>query len=161
MREELVKNDAARNERQSQDGVSIREISVEDAAAVARLTGQLGYPVTVEAMQQRIATLINLRDHVVYAACMGDSVVGWIDVRIAHHLQSEPCGEIGGLVVDRQFRSRGIGALLVATGERWVAEQTIAKIRVRSRIEREAAHRFYLRLNYSRTKTSAVFVKTL
>ncbi len=144
-----------------QDAVSIREISVTDAGAVARLSGELGYPVDLESMKQRIEQLTSLNNHVVYAACVGDKVLGWIDVGIVHHLQAEPCGEIGGLVVDSEFRSRGIGALLVAKGEQWAAERGIAKMRVRSRIAREAAHRFYLRLNYSHLKTSAVFVKTL
>ncbi len=144
-----------------QDNVLIREIAVHDAADVARLTAELGYPVAVETMQQRIKTLINLKDHVLYAACVGGRVLGWIDVRIVHHLQDEPCGEIGGLVVDSDSRSRGIGARLVAKCEEWVAARNIAKIRVRSRIEREDAHRFYLSLNYSLLKTSAVFAKAL
>jgi GNAT superfamily N-acetyltransferase len=143
------------------DTVSIREVEIDDAPAVARLTGELGYPAAVETMRARITALANLKDHVLYAACLDGRVLGWIDVRIVHHLQDEPYGEIAGLVVDRDFRSRGIGALLVAKCEQWTTARGVFNIRVRSRIERDAAHRFYLRLNYSRLKTSAVFVKAL
>src|SRR5690242_11255354 len=111
---------------QGQPDVWIRGVQIEDALAVARLTGELGYPAPLEAIQERIATLISLKDHVVYAACIGDRVLGWIDVRIVYHLQDEPCGEIGGLVVDSQFRSRGIGALLVAKCEQWTVERGVA-----------------------------------
>lgn len=149
------------------DGVAggallIREISVRDAAAAAELSGELGYPATVEAMEQRIRNLSSLKDHAVFVACLPeDRVVGWIDVSITHHLQAETCGEIGGLVVSSAVRSSGIGRRLVAQAERWAAERGVKRMMVRSRVSREAAHRFYERERYSRTKTSAVFSKEL
>ena len=146
--------------------LSIREVRISDAGAVAKLSGELGYPVSIEVMENRIRTLEVLNDHVVYVACVtegvvGCIVVGWIVVGVTHHLQAEPYGEIGGLVVSSEFRSNGIGRQLVATAERWVADRGIAKVLVRSQIAREAAHRFYLREGYSQTKTSAVFSKAL
>jgi GNAT superfamily N-acetyltransferase len=88
-------------------------------------------------------------------------VVGWIEVGIAHHLQSGACGEIGGLIVCSSYEGRGIGRQLVETAERWVASRGITKLVVRSRITRAAAHDFYLGLNFERLKTSAVFKKTI
>jgi GNAT superfamily N-acetyltransferase len=61
--------------------------------------------------------------------------------------------------VSSGFRSRGIGHLLIACAERWAVEQGLKMILVRSRDTREAAHRFYLREGFARTKTSAVFSK--
>ncbi len=139
----------------------IREIAVTDAEAAARLSDELGYPTPLEIMQERIQSLANLKDHKVYVACVPHSVVGWIDVGITHHLQGEPYGEIGGLVVSSSCRSGGIGAQLVARAEEWVLQRGITKMLVRSQIAREAAHRFYLREGYSKTKTSAVFTKAL
>lgn len=141
--------------------MSVREIVVGDAETAARLSEQLGYPTSVEIMQKRIENLANLKDHVVYVACMPNTVVGWIDVGITHHLQGEPYGEIGGLVVSSSCRSGGIGAQLVARAEQWAAQRGITKMLVRSQIAREAAHRFYLREGYAKTKTSAVFTKAL
>ncbi len=141
--------------------LSIREIAFADVAAVSRLSEELGYPTSVEVVQQRIENLAHLKDHVVYVACVPDAVAGWIDVGITHHLQSEPYGEIGGLVVSSSCRSRGIGAELVARAEQWVAERGITKMLVRSQIAREAAHRFYVREGYAKTKISAVFTKAL
>ena len=68
-------------------------------------------------------------------------VVGWIEVSLAHHLQSEPFGLIGGLVVQEGVRGGGIGRRLCQEAERWTREQGIAQIRVTSRSTREAAHR--------------------
>ena len=97
--------------------------------------------------------------HKVFVACEGDVVVGWIDVGVVTHLQSGSYAEIGGLVVTDGHRGRGVGGALVAYAEAWASRQGLSKILVRSQIAREAAHRFYLREGYQRTKTSAVFTK--
>lgn len=141
--------------------ILIREIRDDDAEAAAKLSEELGYPVTTAAMEARIRTLVMKRDRVVYVACQADAVVGWIDIGIVLHLQVEPYGEIGGLVVASACRRGGIGAQLIAYAEQWIRGQGLSRVTVRSQIAREAAHLFYLRQGYERTKTSAVFSKTL
>lgn len=144
------------------DALVLREIALEDADAVARLSGELGYPVSAKEMAARIRARKALPDHVIYVACQAEEdVVGWIDVHISHHLQAAPRAEIGGLVVMSGARSRGIGRRLVAQAERWAAERGLTQMVVRSQIARERAHQFYLREGYQRTKTSAVFSKDL
>jgi GNAT superfamily N-acetyltransferase len=141
--------------------IVIREITQEDAPAAARLSAELGYPVTAESIAPRIDFLLSQPDHVIYVACDFEEVVGWIDVSVVHHLQVEPRAEIGGLVVAAEARNRGVGRELVARAEEWAAERGLTSMLVRSQIKREDAHRFYLREGYARTKTSAVFTKEL
>jgi GNAT superfamily N-acetyltransferase len=143
------------------ENLLIREVTSADATAVALLSAELGYPVSDDAMRQRIESLAARADHVVYVACLGGELVGWIDVGVIHHLQSEPRAEIGGLVVAHEARSSGIGRRLVARAEEWALERGLGSMVVRSQIVREGAHRFYLREGYERTKTSAVFTKKL
>ena len=139
----------------------IREITLEDAAAAAVLSGELGYQVTAEAMRPRIESLLGLSDQTVYVACLSGKVVGWIDLAVSRHLASEPRGEICGLVVSSEVRSCGVGGLLVERAEQWARSRGLTEMLVRSRITREDAHRFYLREGYTRVKTSAVFTKEL
>lgn len=141
--------------------VTIREIVPADAAAAARLSTELGYPVSAAVMDGRIRRLSSLTDHTVFVACIDDSVVAWIDVGAVYHLQAEPSCEIGGFVVSDGFRSAGIGHELIARGEEWARGRGFTRMMVRSQIAREAAHRFYIREGYERTKTSAVFTKSL
>ena len=141
--------------------VQIRPIDTGDAEAAAGLSDELGYPASAGAMEERIRNYTLLPDRVVFVACRDGAVIGWIDVGIVHHLQVEPNGEIGGLVVSHACRSAGIGARLVSRAEEWVKERGVTRMIVRSNIAREAAHRFYLREGYEQTKTSAVFSKTL
>jgi GNAT superfamily N-acetyltransferase len=139
----------------------IREIVPSDAEAAARLSGELGYPASAEAMAQRILRLCGRPYHAVYVVSLDSEVVGWIDLAITSHLQSEPYVEIGGLVVAESARSNGIGGLLVRFAEEWAKAQGVQKILVRSRITRERAHAFYERAGFARVKTSAVFEKMI
>jgi len=145
----------------SAHSLAIRPIEPEDAEAAARLSGVLGYPADTETMGARIARLTGSRDHGVFVACAGDEVIGWIHVSAVEHMQSAPRAEIGGLVVADAWRSGGVGARLVARAEAWARDAGFAELLVRSQIAREAAHRFYLREGFARTKTSAVFSKAL
>jgi GNAT superfamily N-acetyltransferase len=141
--------------------VEIRPITSADAAAAAALSAQLGYPIDAAAMMTRIEPLAGAADHGVFVACRDGCVLGWVHVSAVHHLQSEPRAEIGGLVVAEGARSGGIGAMLVSRAEQWARDAGFATVVVRSQITRGAAHRFYLREGYTRTKTSAVFSKRL
>ncbi len=140
--------------------VDIREMVPTDAQHAARLSGELGYPASADEIQQRLREL-QQHSHAVYAACSDGMVVGWLEVGIAHHLQSGSYGQIGGLIVCASYQGRGIGRRLVETAERWVASHGISTLVVRSRITRAAAHDFYLGLKFERLKTSAVFRKSI
>ncbi|MEO8725428.1 MAG: GNAT family N-acetyltransferase [Acidobacteriaceae bacterium] len=141
--------------------LTIRALSPADAAAVANLSAQLGYPAPHDTIRQRIEDLSTSPDHALFAACLGADPVGWIEVSISRHLQSAPCALIGGLVVSQEVRSRGIGKRLCLAAENWARNQGLALLRVRSQIAREQAHKFYLREGFRQTKVSAVFEKAL
>ncbi len=100
-------------------------------------------------------------DRAAFVAELNAEVVGWVEVSLVHHLQSDPFGLIGGLVVRDGLRGGGIGRQLCQQAERWTLQQGISQIRVTSRSTREAAHRFYLRDGYRQVKVSMVFQKTL
>lgn len=142
--------------------LTIRRLRFEDAEAVAELNGQLGYPASVEEIRERIAALAaNAASQAVFAACVDDEVVGWVEVAISLHLQSRPFALIGGLVVKEGLRGQRIGQRLCQEAEAWSREQGVQAVRVTSRSTRENAHRFYLRDGYKDVKTSRVFEKAL
>jgi GNAT superfamily N-acetyltransferase len=141
--------------------VEIRPIREDDVPAVAPLCMQLGYPANAEAVLARMRQIAADPSHSVLVACLEGVVVGWIDLSIEYHLQSEPVALIGGLVVGEAARSQGIGRQLCLAAEHWARDHGMARIRVRSNAIRERAHAFYLRDGYARVKTSAVFEKTL
>ena len=142
--------------------VLVRAISQEDAVAVAELSRQLGYEVSVAETEERIKFLLaHMESQVALVACLNEQVVGWIEASIVHHLQSPAHALIGGLVVKDGVRSFGVGRRLCAEVENWSRSKGIVVVRVTSRSTRERAHQFYLRDGYRQTKISAVFEKVL
>jgi GNAT superfamily N-acetyltransferase len=140
---------------------AIRPATLADAAAIAALSGQLGYPSTEEEIRDRLRTLESGGSTEVLVAESDGRIDGWIAVRGDLSLETGPFAEIAGLVVDESARGKGIGASLVEAAERWAKERGHTRIRVRSNVVREAAHRFYERLGYIPKKKQQVFDKDL
>jgi GNAT superfamily N-acetyltransferase len=141
--------------------VQIRPIQEDDVPGVAVLCEQLGYPADIPVVLARVRRIAADAGRSVLVACVDDVVVGWIDLSMECHLQSEPAALIGGLVVAEAARGQEIGRQLCQAAEAWARGCGMTRIRVRSNAIRERAHAFYLRDGYARVKTSAVFEKTL
>jgi GNAT superfamily N-acetyltransferase len=140
----------------------LRTARIGDAAAIASLAGELGYPNSAEAIRTRLAIVGAREDELVLVAeAAGGDVVGWMHVFGAVRLESEPYAEIGGLIVASPARSSGIGHALLASAETWARDRGYHDMRVRSNVVRERAHRFYERCGYSSPKSQRVFVKPL
>jgi GNAT superfamily N-acetyltransferase len=139
----------------------VRQLTADDAAGVAELSDQLGYPGSAAEVQLRIEAITRSADRIALAALHGGQLVGWIDACIERHLPTPDVVLISGLVVRETARGCGVGRRLCAEIEEWARSQSIPVVRVRSQIKREDAHRFYLRDGYRRVKTSVVFEKSL
>jgi GNAT superfamily N-acetyltransferase len=141
--------------------IELRIISFEDAAAISRLSGQLGYRLSVAETEDRIREIAASADHIAFAAMDGVTMVGWIHAGRAVLLESNPFIEIGGLVVEETCRGQGVGKMLVQKVKKWCLEKSIPDLRVRSNVKREAAHKFYEALGFTEEKKQNVFQITL
>lgn len=145
-----------------QSALTVRRVAVEDAAAVAELSVQLGYQATAGEIEHRIANLGSRKAHqAVFVACLGAEIVGWIDVALSFELQTPPYALIGGLVVKDGVRGLRIGKRLCDEAEAWSRAQGVGVLRVTSRSTRDDAHRFYLREGFRDIKMSRVFEKNI
>jgi GNAT superfamily N-acetyltransferase len=140
--------------------VRIRAMTSEDLTDVARLSGELGYPLDSLQARRRFEALAR-DDHGLFVAEEGGRVVGWIHVSATPTLVDEAKTVIDALIVDESVRSRGIGRLLVARGEAWAAERGHRTLRVRTRITRDRAHQFYRKCGFELDKTQHIFDKNL
>ena len=145
--------------------VSIRSAVDADAAALARLAGELGYATEVAQMTQRLARVLADDEQRVLVAEMDGGaaanagVVGWLQVHLTKIIESEPRGGIVGLVVSADARGRGIGRRLVEAAEGWAKEQGAESVGVRCNTTRAEAHAFYERLGFRAAKTQISFRK--
>jgi GNAT superfamily N-acetyltransferase len=141
--------------------LKIREADLNDAAALAALSIQLGYPSTPGEMVERLTVLGSRPGNGVLVAEDEKGVVGWLHVSGMFFLESPPFAEVLGLIVDEAHRGKGVGRLLLDGAARWAAEHGFGKLRVRSNVIREDAHRFYEREGFRRVKTQVVLDRTL
>lgn len=140
----------------------IRPVTVGDAAAVAALSSELGYPVSAEAVAERMERLRGRDDQLVLAAVADDgTLVGWIHAADQDLVESERRCEILGLVVNGRRRRGGVGRRLVAEAERWAASRGLRRMSVRSNVTRAESHPFYEAQGYVRLKTQQVYRKAI
>lgn len=142
--------------------IELRRATLEDAAAMAVLSEQLGYPVSDADMRTRLETMLaDVKHHCVLVTAKHDSLTGWIHVTRVDRLELPAHGEIAALVVAERQRGQGIGAQLVTAAIRWTRDLGLTRLTVRSRVERDDAHRFYKRMGFSLEKTQRVMTRVL
>ncbi len=139
---------------------SIREAKLTDAPTIARLVTQLGYPTSPSEMENRLQILLAHSDYITFVAEVSSIVVGLVGAYIGYAIESTGTyGRLTGLVVDEQWRGRGIGKMLMGRIERCLREQGTTLIVLTSGKQRAEAHRFYQTLGYD--ETGVRFVKRL
>jgi len=142
--------------------ITIRAATLGDAAALAELSTQLGYPTTADDARRRMARIGANAENVVLVAMLPDGrVIGWLHMYLCCLVESDLYAEIGGLVVDHRHRGSGAGSLLVQHAEQWARSKNCNTVNVRSNVIREGAHAFYLHLDYKIAKTQQAFRKVL
>jgi GNAT superfamily N-acetyltransferase len=147
---------------QTTPSVEVRAAAKNDADALARLAGELGYPSTPAQVRERLAAVEGQSQHATYIAVdQSGGIVGWIELAEIRSLAHDARAEITGLVVDAAHRGAGVGRLLVQRGEAWARERGLSAIGVRSNVIRDRAHAFYLGLGYAVAKSQKVFRKAL
>ena len=140
----------------------IRVATLEDAAAIASLSSQLGYPAVTAEVARLYAPILQHGDHAVFLAEDQDGTVsGWVHVFLSRRLFVPTFAELGGIVVDEARRGSGIGRALLARAEKWAVETECSMLRIRSNVRRAGAHQFYERMGYTASKSQHVFDKKL
>jgi GNAT superfamily N-acetyltransferase len=129
-----------------------------DAAAVAELAEELGYPNETEAIRSRIRSIRD-SDLLLVTADANDRPIGFIQAHRCCIIEAGFRVEILGLVVSSNARRSGIARRLIAEVERWAKSIGVKTISVRSNARRVEAHFFYPAMDYKKIKTQAVYEK--
>ncbi|MGB2623693.1 MAG: GNAT family N-acetyltransferase [Candidatus Acidiferrum sp.] len=142
--------------------LTIRRARASDAARLAELSGQLGYPTTRAEISKRMGKLKNAQPNALFVAEKREGeVIGWAHVSVTHLLEVGTRAELNGLVVEEGCRSLGAGAKLLEAAEEWARKHGCPVMSVRSNVIRERAHTFYERQGYEHYKTQKAFRKAL
>jgi GNAT superfamily N-acetyltransferase len=132
--------------------VRIRDANPEDAASIAGLLEQLGYPSTSEEVAARLLRLSDFGSAIVHVAEVRGQPVGVITCHVFPSIHAtNPTAWLTTLVVDTHFSGQGVGTALTTSVEEWARNRGASRIVVTSGNHREAAHAFYEHLGYART----------
>jgi GNAT superfamily N-acetyltransferase len=141
--------------------IFVKKAEPEDAAAIARLSDQMGYTISVRETLRNLEIISQHENEIIFVALNDKKLLGWIHVFHTTRLESGSFCEIGGLVVDDQFRHQGIGTLLIDKIKPWCINRGSSNLRVRSNVKRKDAHEFYLRMGFDESKQQKVFGLTI
>jgi len=145
--------------------LTTRQARLSDAATLAELCTQLGYPTDHKVMAERIDRLLSrpLVHRVVVVPAPEDdrALLGAVHATRRETIESEDHVEITGLIVDERARGTGVGKVLMAAAERWARDLGVKAVRLRSNVVRLEAHAFFERLGYRVLKQQVAFLKEL
>lgn len=143
---------------------AIRLARAADAAEVARLSAQLGYPAEAAVFAARLQAIAASPRHAVLVAVdAGDEtrLLGMVGVEQRLMIEIGERAEIVAMVVDAAARRGGVGRALIQAGCDWARAHGSDAVFLRSNVVRPEAHAFYPALGFERSKTQHVYVKRL
>ncbi len=132
----------------------IRPAQRTDEPALIGLIRQLGYTLSQDELSSSLTGLIGHAEHSILIAESEGQLTGFVHGQISHRLTSPPFVEICALVVDENYRRKGVATQLVnRLGE---VLPTGMRLRVRHNQQREEAARFYQKMGFRLVKTQHV-----
>jgi GNAT superfamily N-acetyltransferase len=130
--------------------VAVRGAASTDAAAIAGLMTQLGYPATTGDISQRLGYWLPDRASRILLAVRDEQVIGCLSLHAVPFLErTGRWARIESLVIDEASRGDGAGRILLAAAEDLAREWGCLTVEVTSSRAREDAHAFYRRAGYT------------
>jgi GNAT superfamily N-acetyltransferase len=138
----------------------IRDAQPADAAAIAALLGELGYPADPLRVERRLRRISNDADSRLFVAELDGEVAGLAGLHLLPLVQRDEVGaELTAMVVGAAYRRKGVGAELVRAVEHEARLRGCGRLALGSANRRSDAHAFYERLGFE--STGRRFAKTL
>ena len=136
---------------------TIRVMHGSDSGAVAALLPDLGYSAGADQIHSRLLALRDWPDQEAFVAELSGVVVGLCQVQGVRLLASDGYAEVQTLVVSASRQRLGIGKALLFHAIEWAQGKGYERVRLRSGLHRETAHRFYEAAGFSCSKPSYAF----
>ncbi|WP_349408667.1 GNAT family N-acetyltransferase [Pseudalkalibacillus sp. SCS-8] len=131
--------------------MKIRKASIEDIEDLTSLMEQLGYPTSVDKMEERFNHILAEPSYTTFVGDLDGKAVGMVGLNKSMFYERDGTYvRIVAFVVDAKHRRKGIGRKLLEQAEEWAKEQGAISIELNSgnRDERREAHQFYRKMGY-------------
>ena len=136
--------------------LTIREATSDDLPAVLALYAQPGMDdhliLSTDAAEEIFKRMQSYPNYHLYVASLENQIVGTFALLIMDNLAhcGSPSGIVEDVVVDQQRRGQGVGQQMMRFAMQRCRGAGCYKLMLSSSIKREAAHRFYEGLGFSR-----------
>ncbi|MBD7937255.1 GNAT family N-acetyltransferase [Cytobacillus sp. Sa5YUA1] len=131
--------------------MEMRKATMNDIEGITELMGHLGYPTTFNKMKIRLNNIYSSPDYHTLIASDNGKIVGMIGLVKGYYYELDGLYiRIVVLVVDKNYRNKGIGKQLLENAESWANNIGATGIGLNSgdRPERINAHHFYKKNGY-------------
>jgi GNAT superfamily N-acetyltransferase len=133
----------------SDDELTVRDATQQDAAAVAELLGQLGYPSDVFRVRARLQQVDQAEDYGAYVGVLEGEIVGVASLHVIRFFEKDGVWcRLTALVVRDDVRGRGVGRCQVERVEEVARARRCGQVEVNSGDQRSDAHAFYEHMGY-------------
>jgi GNAT superfamily N-acetyltransferase len=140
--------------------LAIRAARPSDAAAIADLLGELGYPADAAHVQGRLERIAHDPSSTLFVAEVHREIAGLGGLHVLPLVEHDELGcMLTALVVGAAHRRQGVGAELVGALEREARSRGCSRLVLGSADRRLDAHAFYESLGFE--ATGRRFIKTL
>jgi GNAT superfamily N-acetyltransferase len=144
-------------QRHPEDDVTIRPAEAHDASRLLDLCQMLGRDASLDDVLSHLLAVRAEAASCLLVAVLDGVPKGFVEVTARTALGVASWAEVSGLVVDAALRGRGVGTELMAAARRWARQKGLARLRVRTRLARLEAARFYERAGLTKMKEQSVF----
>jgi GNAT superfamily N-acetyltransferase len=138
----------------------IRDARPADAAAIAGLLSELGYPAQAAQVERRLERIVDDPSSRLFVADVGGEIAGLGGLHVLPLVEhDEPGCMLTAMIVGTEHRRQGIGTELVGAVEREARSRGCSRLVLGSADRRADAHAFYESLGFE--ATGRRFVKAL
>jgi len=149
--------------------IAMNKITIEianqsHAHKLADLMQQLGYIMTVAAMETRVAVYSTQHFHHAWVALIDKQIVGGIALVMVDNFHEENrIATVISLVIDKDYRQQGIGKKLLRYAEDYAQAQGCHCIELITHVKRAAmgVHKFYDDLGYQTLNDQFKFMRKM
>lgn len=140
--------------------IEVRQASSTDVHRITGLCHQLGCHSTMEEVKIRLMSVLENKDHIVYVAQPSrGNIIGWIHAHIQPLLHCSLFAEIGGVVIDKDYRRAGVGMILMEMVENWARDKGCLGVNLSANVLSRENHMFYEHIGYKKLRQQVIFCK--
>ena len=141
--------------------MKIRPVTLDDCPKMTVLTRELGYPSNSEKVGEILQLVMGNANHEIFIAESDDNLAGYVHLVQSGSSDSDYILDIAALMVDKNFRSKGIGDALVQQAGKSASSKNVKHLRIRTNLITPLAYGFFEHRGFVNLESQELFVKEI